>query len=299
MKKGLTFSVTSAALFFGFNGIASADQIHTVKEDAKLSDIAQAFATTTNEIQSLNQLNDKVTVQAGEQLVLPDKDIVEIKQGDTVLNIAAKYQLNLEQLYQLNPNLGEIIYPGQLVAVSEKGSAHLNNQLQSVFNEQQVQNETREDNDVPVTSNNFVPTTQHTWDYVEKEAANNQNESTQMYSNQYKPTQVASNGSNYYDWGQCTYYAFDRRQQLGKSVGNLWGNANNWASAASNSSYKVNRTPEVGAIFQSNAGNYGHVGVVERKNPDGSIVVSEMNWQGVGQKSYRTIHNTDQYNYIH
>ncbi|MDN6160488.1 MAG: LysM peptidoglycan-binding domain-containing protein, partial [Staphylococcus equorum] len=293
MKKGLTFSVTSAALFFGFNGIASADQIHTVKEDAKLSDIAQAFATTTNEIQSLNQLNDKVTVQAGEQLVLPDKDIVEIKQGDTVLNIAAKYQLNLEQLYQLNPNLGEIIYPGQLVAVSEKGSAHLNNQLQSVFNEQQVQNETREDNDVPVTSNNFVPTTQHTWDYVEKEAANNQNESTQMYSNQYKPTQVASNGSNYYDWGQCTYYAFDRRQQLGKSVGNLWGNANNWASAASNSGYKVNRTPEVGAIFQSNAGNYGHVGVVERKNPDGSIVVSEMNWQGVGQKSYRTIHNTD------
>lgn len=299
MKKGLTFSVTSAALFFGFNGIASADQIHTVKEDAKLSDIAQAFATTTNEIQSLNQLNDKVTVQAGEQLVLPDKDIVEIKQGDTVLNIAAKYQLNLEQLYQLNPNLGEVIYPGQLVAVSEKGSAHLNNQLQSIFNEQQVQNETREDNDVPVTSNNFVPTTQHTWDYVEKEAANNQNESTQMYSNQYKPTQVASNGSNYYDWGQCTYYAFDRRQQLGKSVGNLWGNANNWASAASNSGYKVNRTPEVGAIFQSNAGNYGHVGVVERKNPDGSIVVSEMNWQGVGQKSYRTIHNTDQYNYIH
>ncbi|WP_427707585.1 COG3942 and LysM peptidoglycan-binding domain-containing protein [Staphylococcus parequorum] len=299
MKKGLTFSVTSAALFFGFNGIASADQIHTVKEDAKLSDIAQAFATTTNEIQSLNQLNDKVTVQAGEQLVLPDKDIVEIKQGDTVLNIAAKYQLNLEQLYQLNPNLGEVIYPGQLVAVSEKGSAHLNNQLQSIFNEQQVQNETREDNDVPVTSNNFAPTTQHTWDYVGKEAANNQNESTQMYSNQYKPTQVASNDSNYYDWGQCTYYAFDRRQQLGKSVGNLWGNANNWASAASNSGYKVNRTPEVGAIFQSNAGNYGHVGVVERKNPDGSIVVSEMNWQGVGQKSYRTIHNTDQYNYIH
>ncbi|KRG09138.1 COG3942 and LysM peptidoglycan-binding domain-containing protein [Staphylococcus sp. NAM3COL9] len=299
MKKGLTFSITSAALFFGFNGIASADQIHTVKEDAKLSDIAQAFATTTNEIQSLNQLNDRVVVQAGEQLILPDKDIVEVKQGDTILNIAGKYQLNLEQIYQLNPNLGEVIYPGQLVAVSEKGSAHLNNQFQNSFNEQQVQNETREDNDVPVILNRFVPTTQHTWDYVEKEAAINQNESTQMYSNQYKPTQVASNGSNYYNWGQCTYYAFDRRQQLGKSVGNLWGNANNWASAASNSGYKVNHTPEVGAIFQSNAGNYGHVGVVERKNPDGSIVVSEMNWQGVGQKSYRTIHNTNEYNYIH
>ncbi|MDG0843036.1 LysM peptidoglycan-binding domain-containing protein [Staphylococcus equorum] len=299
MKKGLTFSVTSAALFFGFNGIASADQIHTVKEDAKLSDIAQAFATTTNEIQSLNQLNNRVTVQAGEQLVLPDKDIVEIKQGDTILNIAEKYQLNLDQIYQLNPNLGEVIYPGQLVAVSDKGSAHLNNQLQNSLNEQPAQNERREGNDVPVTSNILAPMTQQTWEYVEKESANNQNESTQMYSHHYKPTQVASNGSNYYNWGQCTYYAFDRRQQLGKSVSNLWGNANNWASAASNNGYKVDRTPEVGAIFQSNAGNYGHVGVVERKNPDGSIVVSEMNWQGVGQKSYRTIHNTGQYNYIH
>ena len=136
MKKGLTFSITTVAMFFGINGIASADQIHTVKENAKLTDIAQAFATSTNEIQNLNQIDDREYVQVGERLVLPDNDIVEVKAGDSVQSIAAAHQLTVEQLNQLNPNLGEIIYPGQLIAVSEKGSAHLNNQLQQMFNEQ-------------------------------------------------------------------------------------------------------------------------------------------------------------------
>lgn len=127
MKKGLTFSITSAALFFGMNHVASADQIHTVKEDAKLTDIAQTFATTTTEIQNLNHLQNRDYVQVGETIVLPDSDIVEVKDGDTIKAIAERHQMTMNQLYQLNPNLGEVIYPGQLVAVSEKGSAHLNN----------------------------------------------------------------------------------------------------------------------------------------------------------------------------
>ncbi|PHK49270.1 CHAP domain-containing protein [Staphylococcus edaphicus] len=318
MKKGLTFSITSAALFFGLNQSASADQIHTVKEDAKLTDIAQAFATTTTEIQNLNHLQQSDEVPNGKALVLPDSDIVEVKVGDTVKGIAEQHQLSVTQLYQLNPNLGEVIYPGQLIAVSEKGSAHLNNQLHRIFNSQEeVQttqqsevndahtSQVRETGDLEHarTSAKVTPSTVQTWQQVDRQSSNVQQVSTSSESvsdkQSYRPVTHASNGSNYYDWGQCTYYAFDRRQQLGKSVGNLWGNANNWASAAQQNGYQVNHSPEVGAIFQSTAGSYGHVGVVERKNADGSIVVSEMNWQGVGQKSYRTIHNTGQYNYIH
>ncbi|MGW7975287.1 CHAP domain-containing protein [Staphylococcus xylosus] len=316
MKKGLTFSITTAAMFFGINGIASADQIHTVKENAKLTDIAQAFATTTTEIQNLNQINDREYVQAGERLVLPDNDIVEVKVGDSIQSIATAYQLTVEQLNQLNPNLGEMIYPGQLIAVSEKGSAHLNNQIQQMFNEQiEGQSNTSDGNyneaineqstpNHTTTSTNVTSIAPQTWPNVNAQDVAENNQQMHVDSNveskeHYRPVQQTSNDNNYYTWGQCTYYAFDRRQQLGKSVGNLWGNANNWASAARQNGYQVNHTPEVGAIFQSNAGNYGHVGIVERKNSDGSILVSEMNWQGVGQKSYRTVHNTGQYNYIH
>lgn len=313
MKKGIAFSVTSTALFLGINSIASADQVHTVKEDTNLSDIAQNFATTTSEIKALNQLSDKYDVSVGEQLILPDSDIVEVKYGDTIQSIALKYNITMEKLYQLNPNLGEMIYPGELLAVSEKGSAHLNNQQQTYFNEinqtytQDTSGSSRIDNsssnsNTSVTSNRAIPVVQNEWTHtpdlkVTKRSVTSNADYLPTKPNNEVP--VVSNGRNYYDRGQCTFYAFDRRQQLGKSVGNLWGNANNWAVAASQNGYRVNHTPEVGAIIQSNAGQYGHVGVVERKNADGSILVSEMNWQGLGQKSYRTIHNAYQYNYIH
>ena len=65
---------------------------------------------------------------------------------------------------------------------------------------------------------------------------------------------------------ETAYYAFDRRAQLGRSIGSLWGNANNWNYAAKVAGFKVDKTPEVGAIFQTAAGPYGHVGVVESVN---------------------------------
>src|SRR5699024_7480403 len=133
MKKGLTFPVTSAALFYGMNGLASADQVHTVKEDTDLSNIAHAFATTTHTIQSSNHREVVQSVRGAQTLVLPDEDIVEVKEGDTPQSIENKHHLSLNELYQLNPFITETIYPGQLIAVSEKGSSHLDNQLQSAY----------------------------------------------------------------------------------------------------------------------------------------------------------------------
>jgi surface antigen len=61
--------------------------------------------------------------------------------------------------------------------------------------------------------------------------------------------------------------------------------------------------PEVGAIFQ-NGGGYGHVGIVEAINSDGSLVVSEMNNYAGG--GYNWINNriipanqVGSFNYIH
>ncbi|MDK7752602.1 MULTISPECIES: COG3942 and LysM peptidoglycan-binding domain-containing protein [Staphylococcus] len=306
MKKGLTFSVTSAALFFGMNGLASADQVHTVKEDTDLSNIAHAFATTTHTIQSLNHMEFVQSVKVGQTLVLPDEDIVEVKEGDTLQSIANKHHLSLNELYQLNPFITETIYPGQLIAVSEKGSSHLDNQLQSAYVQSDSNNDsfttgvtTENSNAFTRLANDYIPVKQQSWSNNSVDARNTTSNDHNLHNNSYQSKHYVAGGQNYYAWGQCTYYAFDRRQQLGKSIGNLWGNANNWASAARQNGYVVNATPEVGAILQSSAGNYGHVGIVERQNSDGSILVSEMNMQGLGQKSYRTIYNSGQYNYIH
>ena len=57
MKKALLLSASSLTLLTALNGVASAEQTHVVKEDAKLSEVAALFATTTDEIKSLNKLS--------------------------------------------------------------------------------------------------------------------------------------------------------------------------------------------------------------------------------------------------
>lgn len=109
---------------------------------------------------------------------------------------------------------------------------------------------------------------------------------------------------NRYDYGYCTWYVYNRRAELGRSVGSFWGNAVSWASYAAGSGYRVNNTPEVGAVLQvggSVAGGYGHVAVVERIHADGSIRVSEMNYEGWNRYSEREISagQASSYNYIH
>lgn len=101
-----------------------------------------------------------------------------------------------------------------------------------------------------------------------------------------------------YGAGQCTQWAWYKR---GGSIPSSWGNASSWAYAAAADGYAVNRTPGPGAIFQTSSGWAGHVGYVEAVNPDGSIVVSEMNY-GI---PYRAIRSTipasavGNFNYIH
>ncbi len=110
-------------------------------------------------------------------------------------------------------------------------------------------------------------------------------------------------GGNRYDFGYCTWYAYNRRAALGRPIGGMWGNASSWASLARGSGFAVNNRPAIGAVMQTAnaAGGYGHVSVVESVNADGSIVVSEMNYAGWNVKSTRTIPagSVGSYNYIH
>lgn len=110
-------------------------------------------------------------------------------------------------------------------------------------------------------------------------------------------------GGNGYAFGYCTFYAYERRAQLGRPIGGLWGNAVTWASYARSAGFTVNRTPAPGAVLQNGGGwgGYGHVAVVETVGEDGSVTVSEMNYAGWNVISRRTIpaSQAGSYNYIH
>ncbi|HXH26348.1 MAG TPA: LysM peptidoglycan-binding domain-containing protein, partial [Candidatus Acidoferrum sp.] len=118
---------------------------------------------------------------------------------------------------------------------------------------------------------------------------------------------VGAYSGNGYAYGYCTYYAYNRRAAIGRPIGGNWGNAATWAYYARQDGYRVDHSPEVGAVMQTEGGwggytYFGHVGVVENVNGDGTIRVSEMNatlgWNAV---DYRTIpaNEVGLYNYIH
>ena len=110
---------------------------------------------------------------------------------------------------------------------------------------------------------------------------------------------------NRYAWGNCTWYAYERRLQLGMPVGSFWGNASTWAAYARAAGYLVDGNPAPGAVMQ-NGGGYGHVAIVESVNPGVSVTISEMNGYRFGGGFARVGHGdipwseavSGYYNYI-
>lgn len=111
---------------------------------------------------------------------------------------------------------------------------------------------------------------------------------------------------NKYAWGNCTWYAYERRMQLGNPVGSFWGNASTWAYNARAAGFGVDGNPSAGAIM-ANGGGYGHVAIVESVNPGVSVTISEMNGYRFGGGFARVGHGdiswseavSGRYQYIH
>ena len=89
--------------------------------------------------------------------------------------------------------------------------------------------------------------------------------------------------NNKFPVGWCTYYVATKRNVT-------WnGDAGYWYANASAQGYAVGPTPKVGAIMVTWESWAGHVAYVEAVNPDGSWVVTEMNWVAFDVIDQRTI----------
>ena len=124
----------------------------------------------------------------------------------------------------------------------------------------------------------------------------------------FNPNHAVGTNSNNYPWGQCTWYAYQRRAELGLPSSGNFGNGGAWAASASALGYWVDNTPRhvgdavVFAPGQADAdGAYGHVAVLEKINADGSIEISESNAKGLGVISTRTFSAAEagKFQYVH
>jgi LysM repeat protein len=96
---------------------------------------------------------------------------------------------------------------------------------------------------------------------------------------------VASRGSstgNTYTPGYCTWYAKNKRPDLPNNL----GNADTWVARAAAQGIPTGSAPRVGAIGQQGM----HVVYVERVNGDGTVTISEMNFEGLYVISTRTVY---------
>ncbi len=83
--------------------------------------------------------------------------------------------------------------------------------------------------------------------------------------------------------GWCTYYVATKRNVTWR------GDAGWWYANAAAQGYPEGQVPKVGAIMVTWESWAGHVAYVEAVNPDGSWVVSEMNWLAFDVIDERTI----------
>jgi LysM repeat protein len=89
--------------------------------------------------------------------------------------------------------------------------------------------------------------------------------------------------NNKFPVGWCTYYVATKRNVT-------WnGDAGYWYQNASAQGYSVGPTPKPGSIMVTWESWAGHVAYVESVNPDGSWVVTEMNWVAFDVIDQRTI----------
>lgn len=107
---------------------------------------------------------------------------------------------------------------------------------------------------------------------------------------------------NTYAWGNCTWWSYAMRSWAGSPIPTSWGNANTWDDNARRDGYVVNNMPAVGAIFQTDSGEYGHVAYVIKVNPENEEwTISEMNAPTINVVSQRTFTReaAEHYNFIH
>jgi surface antigen len=98
--------------------------------------------------------------------------------------------------------------------------------------------------------------------------------------------------------GDHLWYAGNCTRYVASEYDIPWtGNAATWDDQAAQHGYEVDATPREGDIYQSNEGPYGHVAIV--RNVDGdTITIEEMNYQGYGVISERTVEVTDDMQFI-
>lgn len=225
---------------------------YTAKRGETVSDVAQKYNISANTVRWANNL-DSDALRKGQKLkILPTDGIQHtVKRGETIEKLATKYKTDVSRITTYNDLDLSKPKVGQKIIIPS--------------------------GILPASERpGYEPPVADGQQFIGSGSTISGMSVTASAGNRYAP-------------GYCTWYAYERRQQLGSSIGSFWGNANTWDDNARAAGFTVNGTPKAGAILVDNAGYYGHVAIVERVLDNGDVYLSEMNYAGFNVVSNRTI----------
>lgn len=203
-----------------------------------------------------------------------DKQQVEkytVKQGDSLVKIAEKYNTEWLRIWYKNTSIDnpdvisvehEIIIPEEDEDLEERPLPV----IESTVTESEPEVESDPEPEPEAVINNTT--------------SNNQSAGSNNSQQRVQPQARGSSNGNTYTAGYCTWYAKNRRPDLPNNL----GNANTWVARAQAQGIPTGSSARPGAIAQQGM----HVAYVESVNGDGTITVSEMNWEGLYIVSTRT-----------
>ncbi|MBQ3310060.1 LysM peptidoglycan-binding domain-containing protein [Candidatus Saccharibacteria bacterium] len=296
----------------------SADQIqefYIVSELASSMNLPTAEAVNVN-YNSLSQLSElgQVSAERLEKNTIVDishisRGVIEhtVAAGETMLSISNAYRILEDQIRWSNGLKTSDVHPGQVLLIpSTPGivyrvksgdtvdslAAKYGSTAESIISFNDLENSSLTVGSTIILPSGELPVTERP-EYVAPRSSGTYVATRRTYWT----------SSNPMPYGWCTYYAWGQRSKMGGNYvlpGGL-GNANTWDNVLSGS-YLVNRSPAPGAVFQTDTGYYGHVGIVDSVNADGTITISDMNGiSGWGRVGTKTIGQDEwgRYKYIH
>ncbi len=237
-------------------------QTYVVEKGDTIKSIAKKFDISTDTIRWSNDVSDE-DIKPGLRLLISPIDgiVYKVKKDDTAASLASKYSADKNKISIFNDFEVSGIPVGEYIVIPEGRPPS-----QAV---------------VPAAApaSTFGTNTGFAW-----------GGGSAVYN------------GNGYDYGYCTWWAAVRRSQTGNPIPSNLGNASTWAALAQQAGFGVGNAPASGAVIWTPPRDYyGHVGFVEKVNPDGSVLVSEMNVAGWGVVSKKTLSKAQaaQYSYIY
>lgn len=100
---------------------------YLIKEGETLEDIASKFNTSVDMILNINDIYSREYLRAGEEIIVPKNQesyftYYTVNQGDSLYQIARKYNINPSLLALLNGlNMEDYIYPNQRLIIPKSG----------------------------------------------------------------------------------------------------------------------------------------------------------------------------------